>query len=84
MKTKDIIAVTLCALVIAGSIYYILKLSSPAKPKTEEKTEAEKISEEFTGELDKYKDTLEEVSKFTDYGKPPLDGIGRANPFAPL
>ena len=83
MKVKDIATMIVCGLIVAGAIFYIVNMSAGNKPKTEDKTVTEKQKTEFTGDLDKYKDAMDGVQKSTDYGKPSLEGIGKANPFAP-
>lgn len=82
MKKKDIILATISIFVVIISVFQILRMMNPAKPKVQEKTEAEKISSQFTGEIDD--DLLEKVEKSTDYGQPEPQEIYRQNPFAPL
>lgn len=84
MKTKDIITVVVSFAVIAGAIVYLLGMNKSNNPVVEESSEAEVIRAEYTGDLDKYDGIIEEVNKFTDYGGPSLENIGRENPFAPL
>lgn len=77
MKKKDIIVLVLCALVIIGSIYFIMKgfSSKPTAPVVENK---ETIN--FTGEIDT--EAIDKLQKRKDYGSPNMDNIGRENPFA--
>lgn len=84
MKKKDIIAVVFSGIIIIASVTYGIKMISPKKEVKQEASQAEKISNEFTGDFDKYKDTIDAIEKYTDYGKPSLDNIGKKDLFAPI
>lgn len=77
MKKKDIMVLILCAVVVIGSIYFIMRgfSSKPTAPVVENK---ETIN--FTGEIDK--GAIEKLQQRKDYGSPTMDNIGRENPFA--
>ena len=77
MKKRDIMVMSLCALVIIGSVFFIMKgfSSKPTTPVVENK---ETIN--FTGEIDK--GAIDKLQKRKDYGSPAMDNIGRENPFA--
>lgn len=83
MKTKDIITLIISSVVIVGSIYFILGMNKP-KEVTVEESEVDTARAEYTGNLDSFKETIEDIQESTDYGEPNLDNIGRENPFAPL
>ena len=80
MKKKDIIIIVICVLVIIGSIYFIMQgfLKKSAPPSAQQSQE----TINFTGEIDK--DAVEKLKTRKDYGTPPMDNIGRDNPFASL
>lgn len=85
MKVKDIITLVISLIIIIGAIYFFYTMFSPGSSNEEiEISAVEEVKMEYTGNIDKYKDILESVESFTDYGKPELDGIGRTNPFAPI
>jgi len=77
MKKKDIIVLVLCALVILGSAYFIMKGFSG---KTTAPVVENKETINFTGEIDK--GAIDKLQKRKDYGSPTMDNIGRENPFA--
>jgi hypothetical protein len=79
MKKKDIIVIVICFLVIAGSLFFILT-GFKAKPVEQKSQNKETI--EFTGNIDK--DSIEKLKSRRDFGTPPMDNIGRDNPFASL
>jgi len=82
MKTKDIVALVMSIFVIAGSAYFLVRISSTNKPKEKTVPVVEQYKAGFTGKIDK--DTLGNINSTMDYGKPNLDNLGRENPFAPL
>jgi len=86
MKTKEIVSVVASSLVIVGSLYFAFGMIKPgdSKQATDKVTPADKIRQEYSGNIKKYKDTLDEVKTFDDYGEPALGDLGRDNPFAPL
>ncbi|MEK7447554.1 MAG: hypothetical protein AAB632_02040 [Patescibacteria group bacterium] len=79
MKKKDIVIIIVCILVIVVSVYIMIKSFTP-KPKDKPTQNKETI--EFTGEIDQ--DAITKLKSRKDYGVPPMDNIGRENPFASL
>ncbi len=77
MKKTDIIVVVICALVIILAAYFV---SKGLMPKSQPTTTQNKATIEFTGQIDT--DTINKLQKRKDYGSPPMDNIGRDNPFA--
>lgn len=79
MKKKDIIVIVMCALIIAASLYFIFRGFAP---KTQGVSTQNRESIEFTGDIDE--NEIEKLKSRKDYGTPPMDNIGRENPFASL
>lgn len=77
MKKKDIIVVAICGIIILGSAFFIIKNFMPAPPKKTVKTDN---SMNFTGDIDQSQ--IDKIQQLHDYGTPPMDNIGRDNPFA--
>jgi len=79
VKKKDIIVIVICAIIIIASIFFILRgFTSKSQNTVIEKKE----TIDFTGNIDE--GAVEKLKKRKDYGSPPMDNIGRTNPFASL
>lgn len=75
---KNIIVSSLCLIVIvAVAIAAYMFLKAPAPKKT---TQTSQNEARFSGNIDEA--AIEELNKRKDYGTPPMDNIGRENPFA--
>ncbi|RJO61583.1 hypothetical protein C4544_02515 [candidate division WS5 bacterium] len=80
MKKKDIVVLVICVLIILVALYFIM---TTLKPKTQEKANVKSQNTiDFTGEIDEK--AIEKLKSRRDYGSPPMDNIGRDNPFASL
>lgn len=79
MKKKDIVVLIMCSLVIFASLFIIFGGFSKSAPKTQPQT---KETMNFSGDIQK--EDIDKLLKRKDYGVPPMDGIGRENPFASL
>ncbi len=79
MKKSDIIVISFCGLIIAVSIFFITKGLMPSKSNKPFKVQS---TINFTGNIDQ--GTIDKIQKRKDYGSPPMDNIGRDNPFGGL
>lgn len=79
MKKKDIIVIVICVIIIVGALFFILK---NFMPKSQDTPIQQRETIDFTGEIDDK--AIEKLKARKDYGSPPMDGIGRNNPFASL
>lgn len=79
MKKKDIIVIIICVFIIAGAVFFML---NGFKQKTVKKESKNKETIDFTGNINK--DDVDKLKNRKDYGTPPMDNIGRENPFASL
>lgn len=80
MKKKDIVVIVICFLIILVALYFIV---TTLRPQTKDKANVKsKNTIDFTGEIDEK--AIEKLKTRRDYGAPPMDNIGRDNPFASL
>lgn len=84
MKTKDIVTIVVCALVIGGAAFFGIKTFMPAKSTIAPKDSQTAITtgNTITGNIDQ--ETLDRIKTLKNYGDTNLNDIGRVNPFAPL
>lgn len=83
MKTKDMITLTVAALIIGVSGFFIYRMLVPAKSNQQASSNNQQQTEtKLTGNIDEA--TLKIISEKKDYGEASLDNIGRTNPFGPL
>jgi hypothetical protein len=79
MKKKDIIILVVASIVIAGSVFFLLRLLNPPVENQNTKTESESIKAIPTT-FDE--NTLKRIQSLSDYGNPGLENIGKADLFA--
>lgn len=80
MKQRDIITLAVAASVIVVSIVaMVFLLNPPAKKQDTKNSEADKI-QTIPTEIDE--NTYGQIEKFSDYGKPSLENIGKADLFS--
>lgn len=77
MKPKEIVILVICTLIIGVSIYFSMSLLFPKPKVTTEgiKSEVPEIPESFD------ESTYKTITELSDYGKPQLDGLGKADLF---
>ncbi len=79
MKKTDIVILAVCSLVIAGAVFFIVK---NYLPKSATKSVQTKETMNFNGNIDQ--NTINQIEQRKNYGAPPMDNIGRDNPFGGL
>lgn len=82
MKKKDIITLSVATIVIVVCIYFGIKLFSPSSgsQKSTEESAPKEQTTQIPVEIDE--NTFKTISTLSDYGKPPLDNIGKSDLFA--
>lgn len=77
MRTKDIPVLVFCIIIIGVSVYFSVQLLFPqSKVKTEGvQVDVPEIPETFD------ETTYKTITNLSDYGKPALDGLGKADLF---
>lgn len=81
MKKRDIITLVIAGIVLLASIYFIVQLIFPGKPKeTKDKGSSLQTVEEVPQNIDST--VFQTISTLSDYGKPNLDNIGKTDLFA--
>lgn len=77
-KTKDIVTLVIATVIMIGSIVAIYSMLNPTQQTTSQTSEADKIKKIPTS-FDE--NTYKEIEALSDYGKPELDNIGKADLF---
>lgn len=82
MRKKDIITLVIATVVIIASLYFGIKLLFPSS--SQESTTKESAPKEQTTQIPVEIDenTFKTINTLSDYGKPPLDNIGKSDLFA--
>lgn len=78
MKTKDIITLVVATLIIAVSVFFIVRLLSPSTNVNTAGTKSTVVP--VPEQIDD--SAFKSVSDLKDYGKPALSGLGKSDLFA--
>ncbi len=81
ISKKDIVALVVGAIIIATSIFFMMRLLSPQSTKVTTTSKADLIPTVPTTFDDK---TFESVKSLSDYGVPSLKNIGKSDIFSRL
>jgi large-conductance mechanosensitive channel len=79
LKPKEIATAVIAFLAIGVSVFFMMNMLSPSQPVENQQTEAETIP---TVPVDFDENTYKAVENLSDYGVPPLNGIGKSDLFA--
>lgn len=79
MRKKDIITLSIAAVVIVVCVYFAFQLLFPSKKQPEETTTQKSSIKVVPKEIDEK--TFHTISTLSDYGGPALEGIGKSDLF---
>lgn len=82
MRKKDIAILIIAVIVIAVCLYFIIQLLFPSSDsgKSGKESKQEEQTTQIPVEIDE--NTFKTIGTLSDYGKPPLDNIGKSDLFA--